>query len=103
MERRFEIRPFGVRYMCDNCKQGEMIAIVGPQAFVQEADKLLVRHICNLCRNIATYKERYPTVRYEDVYEPPVTAQVTVGPQTNAPSAGLGTGQTGAVPGLKPT
>ena len=66
-ERRVEVRPFGVRYMCDTCKQGEMIALTGTQAFVQEQGQIYVRHVCNVCRNMAAYTEKYPTVRYEDV------------------------------------
>lgn len=66
-ERRVEVRPFGVRYMCDACKQGEMMALSGPQAIVQEAGKILVRHVCNVCRTMASFAEKYPTVRYEDV------------------------------------
>ena len=66
-ERRVEVRPFGVRYTCDACKQGEMLALGGTQALVQEGGQVLVRHVCNVCRTMATFGEKYPTVRYEDV------------------------------------
>lgn len=66
-ERRTEVRPFGVRYVCDSCKQGEMIAISGTQAFVQDQGQIFIRHVCNVCRTMAAYTEKYPTVRYEDV------------------------------------
>lgn len=66
-ERRVEVRPFGVRYTCDSCKQGEMIALAGTQAFVQEQGQIYIRHMCSLCRNMVAFTEKYPTVRYEDV------------------------------------
>jgi hypothetical protein len=80
-ERRVEVRPFGVRYTCDACGQGEMMALAGTQAIVQEAGKVLVRHVCNVCRSMASFPEKYPTVRYEDVapvqqfYQPPQQQQ----------------------------
>jgi hypothetical protein len=66
-ERRVEVRPFGVRYMCDACKQGEMLALSGTQAFVQEKGQIFVRHVCNVCKTMLALPEKYPTIRYEDI------------------------------------
>jgi hypothetical protein len=70
-ERRVEVHAYGVHYICDACKQGEMLALSGTQAFVQEKGQIFIRHVCNVCRTMAAYTEKYPTVRHEDVQTAP--------------------------------
>lgn len=67
MERRYEVRTYGVRYICDACGRGEMVALQGAQAYVQEGGRILIRHACVACHQMAVFGEKYPTVRYEDV------------------------------------
>jgi hypothetical protein len=84
-EQRVEVRPFGVRYICDACKQGEMMALSGAQALFQEGEKVLVRHVCNVCRTLMAFPEKYPTVRYEDVPQQSYGQQNYGLPQQQAP------------------
>ena|ERR1700686_1881904 len=117
-ERRVEVRPFGVRYTCDACQQGEMLALGGTQAIVQEAGKVLIRHVCNVCRTMASFPEKYPTVRYEDIapqqqlYQPPQQQQpqhqMYQQPQSQPPQQQvyqqpLGSQQNGQQPGTQVT
>jgi len=67
MERRYEVRPYGVRYICDACGRGEMLALQGTQAYVQEAGRILIRHVCSVCHTLTTFPDKYPTVRHEDI------------------------------------
>jgi hypothetical protein len=67
MERRYEVRSYGVRYVCDACGRGEMVALNGTQAYVQEAGQIKIRHVCTVCHTLATFPDKYPTVRHEDV------------------------------------
>ena len=59
-EQRFEMKPYGVKYMCDECSV-EMVA----------SDRILmsfpaqVPHTCPKCEKIVNLKERYPLVRWE--------------------------------------
>jgi len=67
MEKRYDVRSFGVRYICDRCGQGEMLALQGTQAYYQDNGRILVRHVCNVCHQMGSFSEKYPTVRYEDI------------------------------------
>ena len=67
MERRYEVQSYGVRYICDTCGRGEMVALNGTQAYVQEGGQIKIRHVCTVCHTLATFADKYPTVRHEDI------------------------------------
>jgi hypothetical protein len=59
-EQRFEMKPYGVRYMCDECDL-EMVQAGG--ALMSYPPKY--PHNCLKCGNTENLRERYPTVRWE--------------------------------------
>ena len=58
-EERFEIKPYGVRYLC-NCGQ-EMI----PTGEILMSNPPRFPHKCNKCETRADLEEKYPTVKWE--------------------------------------
>lgn len=61
-EQTFEVKPVGVRYICDQCNEGEMIK----DPDVKNAwltDPVQYPHKCNKCGYTCGLIESYPTVR----------------------------------------
>lgn len=61
MEKRFEVKPYGVEYTCDSCEEGEMLPT--GKAFWSDPPKF--EHKCNKCGNTLSLLEKYPVIRYE--------------------------------------
>lgn len=62
MERKFTVKPVGVKYICDSCGEGEMI-YTGDIIF---SDPPKFKHTCSNCDINQNYSEKYPLVRYQD-------------------------------------
>lgn len=62
MERNFEVKPIGVKYICDKCGDGEMLPTGKMKMFETHA---LYPHICNKCATEKDFIEKYPLIRYE--------------------------------------
>jgi hypothetical protein len=60
-ERTYEVRTFGVDYICDKCERGVMNQ-TGKMFFV---DPPLFVHKCSNCGDETGFTEQYPTVRFE--------------------------------------
>lgn len=65
-EQRFDVKPYGVRYMCDVCGRGEMtytgeLKMTDPPLFV---------HQCGNpeCNDKRSLREKYPTIRWATRY-----------------------------------
>ncbi|MED1603656.1 hypothetical protein [Alkalihalophilus marmarensis] len=61
MELQFEVKPVGVKYICDKCNEGEMLP-TGKNKWLNEPPQ--IEHKCNKCRYIQNFKETYPLIRY---------------------------------------
>ncbi|MBO5424418.1 MAG: hypothetical protein J6A25_02795 [Lachnospiraceae bacterium] len=60
MEIHYNIKPVGVRYLCDNCN-GEMKHTDG---IVLMSNPPKYKHICSNCGEIEYLEEVYPTIRW---------------------------------------
>lgn len=54
------IRPIKVDYRCDKCD----IGYYRPTGMMLTMSPPLFKHECNKCGDLATFTEKYPTVRY---------------------------------------
>ncbi len=61
MEKKTEVRSFEVTYICDECKEGEMIYI---GEFMSNWN-LTYQHRCEKCFHIQYFDLVYPIMRYE--------------------------------------
>ena len=64
-ERKFEVRPVGVQYICEFCNEGQMLVqhrvvkiedIAGPHMF---------DHVCNNCGKHMQLPQAYPKIEWE--------------------------------------
>jgi hypothetical protein len=63
MEKRFEVRPYGVKYMCNRCNKGEMIP-TGRNIWTEPPR---FEHICIHCKSIVELAEKFPLIKYENI------------------------------------
>ncbi|HZH60698.1 MAG TPA: hypothetical protein VEY70_14215 [Metabacillus sp.] len=61
MEITFEVKPIGVKYVCDSCGEGEMVPN-GKNDFKYEVK---IGHTCSKCGLEKDFAEKYPLIRYE--------------------------------------
>ncbi|MGO1061082.1 hypothetical protein ACTL32_18370 [Planococcus sp. FY231025] len=61
MENFYDVRSIGVKYICDSCKQGEMV-ITGKSDWIADPPKF--EHTCDNCKEINFFIEKYPTIRF---------------------------------------
>ena len=67
-EERFDIRPVGIRYICEFCNEGEMIATGNVSRMIAtNPPSLLVPHRCNKCGKEMELPRSYPYVDWEEV------------------------------------
>lgn len=64
MEKEFPITPIAVKYICDNCKEGEMIP-TGENIYLTEP--MQFKHKCNKCGEEIILHEKYPVIRYKSI------------------------------------
>ncbi|MED1556790.1 hypothetical protein [Bacillus paramycoides] len=63
MEKEFEVHPVLARYICDSCKEGEMLPtgewrMINPPTF---------EHECNKCGKKISFLEQYPLIRWKSL------------------------------------
>jgi len=58
----FEVKLYGVRYICDDCG-GEML----PTGQILMSDPPRYPHKCLGCKKVVNLTEKYPTVRWKGV------------------------------------
>lgn len=70
-ETRFNITPVGIKYVCDECNKGEMVAVkdVGLLTY-----PIQYPHRCTVCDNTKNFFTTYPKIIWEE--EPPVRFEV---------------------------
>ncbi|UOK49472.1 hypothetical protein KU891_29105 (plasmid) [Bacillus tropicus] len=64
MEQTFEVRPFGVKYICDSCGEGEMLH-TGEIKWRSSPPELA--HECNQCGHKEYFHDKYPLIRWESL------------------------------------
>lgn len=63
LEKTFEIKPLGVKYICDECCKGEMLSTRKMKMFDNHAE---FSHSCNYCKVERYFLEKYPLIRYQN-------------------------------------
>lgn len=61
MEQNFDVKPIGVKYICDDCLKGEMVP-TGKHDFYPE--HMEFEHQCNNCGIKIKLHDKYPLIRY---------------------------------------
>lgn len=61
MEETFEVKPIGVKYICDTCEKGELLP-TGENSWSQEIPN--IEHGCTNCESKKMLPEKYPLIRY---------------------------------------
>lgn len=64
LEKTFEVKPIGVRYICDVCNKGEMSQTGQLKMYEHHATFV---HKCNNCKHELELNEKYPLIRYEQI------------------------------------
>lgn len=65
-EERFDVKPIGIRYICEFCNEGEMIFTGRRGTIVNvEPPKFLFQHRCNKCGKTMDLPRSYPYVEWE--------------------------------------
>jgi len=62
MEQTFEVKPIGLKYLCDEC--GQEMSCEG--SMVIENDQPFFPHKCN-CGNVIKLTKKYPTIEYKRI------------------------------------
>ena len=58
----FNIRPIGVKYICEHCHEGEMKLIMGPFEIPEYAN--MFKHTCNKCGGELYLPRIYPYIEW---------------------------------------
>lgn len=61
-EERFEIKPEGVRYICENCHKGEMKYEPNPEDMSLDMDIPMYTHRCEACGTVMKLPRVYPYI-----------------------------------------
>jgi hypothetical protein len=64
MEKHYDVVPIGVMYICDICKEGEMIPT---ERNDWSSDPPLFEHSCNKCEGKEKFDKKYPLIKFEKV------------------------------------
>ncbi|MEH7457717.1 hypothetical protein V7183_10890 [Bacillus sp. JJ1127] len=64
MEQHFEVKPIGVKYICDTCQKGEMLP-TGNNNFMVNTPQF--EHKCNNCGTKIKLTDKYPLIRYQQL------------------------------------
>lgn len=62
LEETYKIEPIGVKYICDKCKEGEMLP-TGNNDWATNPPQF--EHACTFCNQIENFEEKYPLVRFK--------------------------------------
>lgn len=64
MEKEFTVEPICIKYICDNCNEGEMRP-TGINDWESSPPKF--QHKCTECGAEKTFEEKYPLIRYKSI------------------------------------
>lgn len=67
--RLFNVRPYGIEYVCDQCAKGVMESQDGVANIMLSCDPPKFRHVCTVCGYEAYLTDRYPAIRWEKTDE----------------------------------
>jgi hypothetical protein len=62
-ERRFEVKPVGVDYVCDVCNTGLMVQV----GLMLPTDPPQWKHKCSNCGDTKDFFAKYPDLRFERI------------------------------------
>ena len=71
-EEMFDVKPVGIRYICENCHKGEMIASNDTPLIIEGGIPRMRSHKCNNCGTTMLLPKTYPYIEWipkEDVNE----------------------------------
>ncbi len=70
-EEAFLVRPVGIRYICEFCNEGEMIAMKDTQSIVIDPDEPrkppMFKHVCTKCKKTMLLPSTYPRVEFVSI------------------------------------
>lgn len=66
-EELFEIKPIGVRYICELCGKGEMIAMSEDPIRLMGEGIMMRKHQCTNCKGIMQLPKTYPYIEWTPV------------------------------------
>lgn len=61
MEREFDVKPIGIKYICDVCSKGEML----PNGKNDFRHSVEIGHTCSYCGEEQKFVVKYPLTRYK--------------------------------------
>ena len=61
-EQTFNIKPIGVKYICEHCGEGEMVRDSNEP--LRLADPPLIPHVCNKCGGKLLLPKQYPYIEW---------------------------------------
>lgn len=64
MEKEYQVKPVGVKYICDTCEKGEMLPN-GKNNWNVELP--LFEHECSHCNTRKMLTEKFPLIRYINI------------------------------------
>jgi hypothetical protein len=65
----FELKPIGVKRICEHCGKGEMKAVFDePQQWPAPAPNL-IKHVCTECGGVLRLPKMYPYIEWVNVEE----------------------------------
>ena len=64
MEKSYEVKPVGIKYVCDRCNEGEM-QVSGSIMLMTNPPKF--PHKCNICSFEKNFTVKYPYIAYKTV------------------------------------
>lgn len=64
MEQQFEVKPVGVKYVCDSCGKGDMVYRGGNGDMILLGKDIKFKHYCYTCKCEKVFCKKYPFVDY---------------------------------------
>ena len=68
-EKLFNVRPVGIRYICELCGKGEMKVDTSPDAQILMSNPPLIPHVCTSCGGKMSLPKQYPYIEWEEIKE----------------------------------
>ncbi len=63
-EQLFEVKPVGVKYICEFCNEGEMIHSYKDHYSPEEYDCRMIPHTCDKCGKVMKLPKIYPYIEW---------------------------------------
>lgn len=65
-EEMFDVKPVGIKYVCEHCNEGEMIAVHGEMMIVpaEKSGPFMIKHRCNKCGGTLMLPKTYPYIQW---------------------------------------